>query len=79
MNEFWKAVILTAVPIGVIGFVPVLGWLLDIGLIIAALIIALVLFARGRRRSGAGVFAGLGIGVVVLGVSCFVLFPNILD
>ena len=73
MNEFWKAVIYSAVPIAIVGFIPVLGWILDIFFILAALVVGFGVWARGQQRESVGIFAGTGIGVVFLGVSCFAL------
>ena len=80
MRNFWIALAATAVPItafevmalvlsgsrdtGVLGAI-VFG--LYAGGIIAAIVLAIV----RRRRVSAGIFAGLGIGLVSLVVTCF--------
>jgi hypothetical protein len=42
-------------------------------LILVSIVAAIVLAIRGKRQLAAGMWAGVGIGVVSLGVSCFAM------
>ena len=87
MNNFWKALIATAVPIVVLSIIGTVGiwttinsesvpnfaiaWFVGLVLWIGALITAIVFAVTGRRQLSAGIFAGVGIGFLVLGTTCF--------
>lgn len=87
MNNFWKALIATAVPIVVLSITGTIGtwtalnsevapnftiaWFVGVVLWIGALITAIVFAVRGRRQLSAGVFVGVGIGFLALGTTCF--------
>ena len=83
MNNFWKGLMATAIPIFLLGVISTVGsaisansnfgiaWIIGVILLGPALITGIVLVATGRRHAGAGVFVGIGIGVVTLGVTCF--------
>jgi hypothetical protein len=77
-NDFKKAFLWTAIPIGVVSCFRGWGWGLGGFGILIAVISGLILLGSKRkeeswlRAAGAGVLAGAGIGVVVMGLSCFV-------
>jgi hypothetical protein len=81
MNDFKKAFLWTAIPIGVVSCFRGWGWGLGgFGILIAVILGLIMLVPKDRtgagcflgRKAGAGVLAGAGIGVVVMGLSCFV-------
>ncbi len=55
---------LTSLPLNVLVGIPLLG-------IPAAVILAVILAVARRQQAAAGVLAGLGIGIITMGVSCF--------
>ncbi len=81
MSPFVKALVFTSVPIvavSVISALPVvetigLLWFLAVIVAIGFLIAAAVNFARGNRQIAAGILAGVGIGAVALGLTCFAI------
>jgi hypothetical protein len=48
-----------------------MGWFVALGLWILGFFVAIVLAIVGKRRLAAGIFAGIGISLVVLGITCF--------
>ena len=78
LSDFRKGLLWTAAPISLLGIVspigfPTLlwGWIVAVGLWIVAFITAIVLSIAGRRGLASGIFAGVGISFVVLGITCF--------
>ncbi len=87
MSDFRKALIWTAIPLVVLGVIVAAGTALPmlrgfavgfgiIGslgavLVFAGLVAAVVFAIKGKRRIMAGILAGVGIGIVALGASCF--------
>jgi hypothetical protein len=79
MSEFRKGLLWTAASISLIGIISTIGigalgmgWFVALGLWILAFLAAIVLAINKRTRSlAAGIFAGIGISFVVLGVTCF--------
>ena len=39
----------------------------------AGIVLAIIFAAQGKRQLMAGLLAGMGIGIVVLGISCFAI------
>lgn len=87
MSPFVKAMIFTAAPIAVLSIasplgakvrpnVPVWAFLFvsAAGLWVVAIIVATVLHIMGKRQAAAGVFSGVGIGIVAWMASCFAAF-----
>jgi hypothetical protein len=49
-----------------------MGWFVALGLWILAFVVAVILAINKQTRSlSAGIFAGIGISFVVLGITCF--------
>lgn len=87
MSDFKKALIFTAIPIVVVSIIGTVGmsayktegpetvlfnvWLAAGGLALVGFIAAVVLAVRGQKKIAAGIFAGVGIGIVAIGVTCF--------
>ena len=79
MSDFRKGLLWTAAPISLVGIISSIGidvlrtgWFVALGLWIVAFLVAVVLAINKRtRRLSAGIFAGIGISVVVLGLTCF--------
>ena len=63
MSDFAKALMWTAIASVVL---PGLIWL-------AGIITAIVFATRGKRSIAAGILAGVGIGIVAWGATCFAL------
>ena len=83
MSSFRKALIFTTIPIVVLSLVSMVGagtyiyegmqlvWLSAALLWVTAIVAAIVFTVKGRRTVAAGMFAGIGIGIVALGATCF--------
>ena len=79
MSDFRKGLLWTAAPISLVGIVSSIGigalrmgWFVALGLWILTFLAAVVLAISKRTRSlSAGMFAGVGISFVVLGITCF--------
>ncbi len=87
LDDFGRALLFSAIPfvllaiaaaltkLGAAPGLPIdmyaLDWVFGGVLVVGAVIAGAVLGGMGKRRLGAGVFAGMGIGVVVLAQSCF--------
>jgi hypothetical protein len=78
MSDFRKGLLWTAAPISLVGIISsmgiselIMGWIVAVGLWIVASITAIVLSIAGRRGLASGIFAGVGISFVVLGITCF--------
>jgi hypothetical protein len=83
MSSFWKALIATAVPITAVSITAMIvhsasGALLlaVLGLCLAAIVAGVVFAVTNRARIAAGVFAGLGIGLLAAVTSCFAVSPQ---
>jgi len=77
MNNFSKALMITAIPIVVLSVVSAIVSfgsglaLIIVGLLVAVLVVAIVYTRKGEKQIAAGIWAGFGIGIVAFGVSCF--------
>ena len=79
MSDFRKGLLWTVAPISLVGIVSSIGisalltgWFVALGLWILAFVVAVILAINNRTRSlSAGIFAGIGISFVVLGITCF--------
>jgi len=84
MSDFRKALFLTAVPIIVLSAISIGGQIADIGLVAFSIIsiavwmlwglaiLTTIGFAIARKRQvAAGMLAGVAIGMVGLGATCF--------
>ncbi len=82
-GPFRKALAATAIPVVALGVIGSAGlalgasWLMggvltisSVGLF-AAFVVAIVFAIRGKRQTAAGILAGIGIGIVALGATCF--------
>ncbi len=84
MSNFWKAFLATAIPISALEIISVIGFsgffLLNLMVFyVLALVAAIVLAIRRKRRVAAGIFAGLAVSILVLATTCFAstLFTNL--
>jgi hypothetical protein len=88
MRPFLKGFLLTAVPLGVVlgvasgGAVANTSWygvLFAVGgaLTFVALVAGIALAIHREREMAAGFFAGMGVGVLGLVVTCFASLTNI--
>jgi hypothetical protein len=68
MSDFQKALLSTAVSIFVLSLVFIT---LLIPAIIIAIVAAIVYAAKGRRSIANGILAGIGLGLVAIGFTCF--------
>jgi hypothetical protein len=68
MSDFQKALLSTAVSIFVVSlaFIALL-----IPAIIIAIVTAIVYATKGRRSIANGILAGIGLGLVAVGFTCF--------
>jgi tetrahydromethanopterin S-methyltransferase subunit C len=87
MTTFRKALVGTATPIVILSFISMAGtlrghyfddftpvyfaWLGALGLWLLAILATIVFAVSGRRQIASGILAGIGIGTVSLGVTCF--------
>ncbi len=80
MSDFRKAFLFTVIPIvglsviSMVGrFLPALGyvWFVAIAYGAAALLSCIVFAIKRKTRVVAGILAGIGIGIVSLGATCF--------
>ena len=82
MSDFRKALMITAIPIVVLSLISLAGAALKgfifVGfaaaagtLWVVAIGVAIVFAVKGKREIAAGMFAGIGIGFVALGATCF--------
>jgi hypothetical protein len=63
MSNFQKAMWIAAL----------VSFVLNIFGIIAGIIAIVIFVAKGKRQIWSGILAGIGIGIVALGVSCFAI------
>ena len=87
MSDFQKGLVFTVIPFLALAIITWLlrarggvgiSWLVFGLAFLAAFVAGMVFAVRGRRRTAAGIFVGIAIGVVAAGVSCFALvFTNI--
>ena len=89
MSDFQKALMITAIPIVVLSVFSTIGasvvggyesafvflfvWLIPAFLLLIAIVVAIIYTIKGRRNRAAGIWSGIGIGIVSLGLSCFTL------
>lgn len=87
MSNFRKALIFITVPIVVLAIVSAVGialeqpsyldsafsgvWISAVALWVIGLILCCVFAIIGERQIAAGILAGLGIGIIALGITCF--------
>jgi hypothetical protein len=91
VSNFRRVLLLTAIPIVALSLISVGGaaqdleswepglygvWLLAALLFLIALVVAIVFSIRGKRGVAAGVWTGIGIGVVSLGLTCFGIWAS---
>ena len=93
MSDFSKALMITAVPIAVLSVASQVGaivvgggldaigflfvWLVPAFLLLIAIAFAIINTVKGREKIAAGIWAGIGIGIVSLGLSCFALWQTV--
>jgi hypothetical protein len=74
MSGFRKTLLITAIPIAIISLVslavPVV-WIFAAIIVAFALLIGIILLFTGAREIAAGILTGVGIGILVLGATCF--------
>ena len=90
IGDFLKGLLWTALPFVIFSLLSVFGWITSRTyglpmaainvvaapvLFLAALVLGIVFAARGKKRLAAGIFSGLGIGIVAQGLSCLALIP----
>jgi hypothetical protein len=92
MSDFWKGLLITAIPIVVLsvtssagvlvgvegslsGFLGIL-WAVAALMLVIAIVVAIVFTVKGRRQIASGIWAGIGIGIASLGMSCFANMQN---
>ena len=46
-------------------------WLIPAFLLLIAIVVAIIYTVKGRREIAAGIWAGIGIGIVSMGLTCF--------
>lgn len=82
MSDFWKALLWTAIPILVLSAISVVAAIASRGrvafggsiagmLCVLALLVSIGFIIAKKRRIAAGILAGVGIGLVGLGLTCF--------
>ena len=77
MSSFRKALLCTAIPIVVvaligIAFAPI--WPVAAVFAVIAFVIGIILlFMKGHRQTAAGILAGIAIGIIALGATCFAI------
>ncbi len=90
MSDFRKALMITAIPIVVLSLVTAVGataggggiegigwlfsWLIPAFLLLIAFVAAIVFGGKGKKQIASGIWAGVGIGIVSLGLTCFALW-----
>ncbi len=90
MSDFGKALMITAIPIVVLSVTSAAGaalfsvdprtgppmtlWVVATLMWVIAVVVAIVFAVKGKRKIAAGIWAGIGIGIVSLGVTCFANF-----
>ena len=90
MSDFRKALLFTAIPIAVVSVISAVGtaargtydtpffflWAVAALMLVIAVVVAIVFTVKGRREIAAGIWAGIGIGIASLGMSCFALWQS---
>ena len=79
LSDFRKGLLWTTASISLVGIISSIGigalrmgWFVALGLWIVAFIVAVILAINKQTRGlAAGIFAGVGISFVVLGITCF--------
>ncbi len=87
MSDFKKALLWTAIPVGGLSIISAAGaavirntntqspftyvWFAAVACFIAAFVALIVFIVKRKNRVAAGILAGIGIGIVALGASCF--------
>ena len=87
MSDFLKGLLITAIPIValsvtssagelfgadtfLLGF-PQLLWGVAALMLVIAVVVAVVFTVKGKIKIASGIWAGIGIGIASLGMSCF--------
>jgi len=80
-GTFFKYFIFTALLVSiapVVGaFVQVVGFFTGLVAWVIAVIVGFLFIRGGEREKGAGVLAGLSLGIVIFGISCFAIIAQI--
>ncbi|MFC1875600.1 hypothetical protein ACFLUX_00915 [Chloroflexota bacterium] len=77
MSSFRKALLWTAIPTVTLSIISLIGdpvWIVWIGAaiyILIAFVVLIFILILGDRDIAAGILAGVGIGIVTLGATCF--------
>ena len=77
MSSFRKALLWTAIPTVALCIISIIGgpvaflWLGAAIYILIAFVVSIFILILGDRGTAAGILAGVGIGVVTLGATCF--------
>ncbi len=86
MTVFRKAFAWTAIPIVALSIVSTAGaahdafylvWFVAAGVGVVATIAMVVLYARGTNESASGVLAGIGTGILAVGITGLINFATI--
>ena len=76
-SSFRKALLWTAIPTVTLSIISLIGdpvWIVWIGAaiyILIAFVVTVFILILGDRDIAAGILAGVGIGIVTLGATCF--------
>lgn len=68
MSDFLKGLLSTAISIIVLSLINII---LLVPAIVAAIVAAIVYATKGRRSIANGILAGIGLGLVAIGFTCF--------
>ena len=74
MSDFWKALLITAVPIVLLCLLSLVGifFFISATIYFVGVFVAIIVFAViGKRGMMAGTLVGLAIGIIALGATCF--------
>ena len=74
MSDFWKASLITGLPIVLLSLLSLIGvvFMISATIYVVGAVVAIIVFAViGKRVLMAGTLVGLAIGIVALGVTCF--------
>ncbi len=83
MSDFRKALLWTAIPIIVLSVVSMtriffgLFWFAPLGLLVLAILACIGFAIAHKRQIATGILAGIGIGIVGLGLTCFAQISGI--
>ncbi len=85
MSNFGKALMITAIPISVVSIISATGtaargtydtpffflWAVAAIMWMIAILVASIYTVKGKREIAVGIWVGIGIGIVSLGLTCF--------